>query len=50
VVGVFLGNLENELMTAAFNQLTFTSRRSELVCACLCCCRPTNERTDVYVT
>jgi hypothetical protein len=37
-------------MKATSDQLIFVSRKADQVCACLCCCRPANERTVVYVT
>ena len=38
------------MMTATTKQPSIASRKSDPMCACMCCCKPAIERTDVYVT
>jgi hypothetical protein len=46
----YFKHLGKIVMTAASNQLVTSARSNDQMCACLCCCTPTNERTEVYVT
>jgi len=45
----FVGTVREVVMTTTTKPIN-ASRRNDQVCACLCCCKPTIERTDVYVT